>query len=71
MRRIEMSSHLFPECSVHLLGVAPTCHWLEFMDRAAPVLEEPLVVTGGLARLPDRPGVGIRWNEEAVQRSSA
>jgi mandelate racemase len=29
---IEMSSHLFPEFSAHLLGITPTRHWLEFMD---------------------------------------
>jgi mandelate racemase len=65
---IEMSSHLFPEFSVHLLGVTPTCHWLEFMDWAAPVVEEPLAVKDGFARIPDRPGAGIQWNEEAVTR---
>lgn len=65
---IEMSSHLFPEFSVHLLGVTPTCHWLEYMDWAAPVLQEPLGVKDGVARIPDRPGAGIRWDEAAVAR---
>jgi len=65
---IEMSSHLFPEFSVHLLGVTPTCHWLEYMDWAAPVLQEPLGVNDGVARIPDRPGAGIRWDEAAVAR---
>lgn len=67
---IEMSSHLFPEFSVHLLGVTPTCHWLEFMDWAAPLLQEPVRVKDGVARIPDRPGVGIQWDEEAVTRYS-
>jgi mandelate racemase len=65
---IEMSSHLFPEFSVHLLGVTPTCHWLEYMDWAAPLLQEPLAVKDGVARIPDRPGTGIRWDEAAVAR---
>jgi len=68
---IEMSSHLFPEFSLHLLGVTPTCHWLEFMDWAAPLLREPVQVKDGVARIPDRPGAGIEWNEEAVARYSA
>ncbi|HKW95152.1 MAG TPA: enolase C-terminal domain-like protein [Methylomirabilota bacterium] len=68
---IEMSSHLFPEFSVHLLGVTPTCHWLEFMDWAAPVVQEPLRARDGVVQIPDRPGVGIEWNEEAVKRYSA
>jgi mandelate racemase len=66
-----MSSHLFPEFSVHLLGVTPTCHWLEYMDWANPVLRQPLTVKDGLARIPDRPGAGIEWDEEAVARYSA
>ena len=68
---IEMSSHLFPEFSVHLLGVTPTCHWLEYMDWAAPLLQEPLRVANGVARIPDRPGAGIEWDEAAVQRYAA
>jgi mandelate racemase len=68
---IEMSSHLFPEFSVHLLGVTPTCHWLEFMDWAAPLLQEPLRIKDGLATIPDRPGAGIEWNEDAVKRYAA
>jgi mandelate racemase len=68
---IEISSHLFPEFSVHLLGVAPTCHWLEFMDWAAPLLQEPVRVKDGFAQIPDRPGAGIEWDEAAVKRYSA
>jgi mandelate racemase len=68
---IEMSSHLFPEFSVHLLGVTPTCHWLEFMDWAAPIVQQPLRVKDGLAPIPDRPGAGIQWDEEAVKRYAA
>jgi len=66
-----MSSHLFPEFSAHLLGVTPTCHWLEFMDWAAPLLREPLRVANGFAQISDRPGAGIEWNEEAVARYAA
>ena len=65
---MEMSSHLFPEVSSHLLAVTPTCHWLEYVDWADAILEEPLVVTDGHARIPDRPGVGLRWDEKAVKR---
>ena len=67
---IEMSSHLFPEVSAHLLGVTPTCHWLEFMDWAAPIVQEPLRVRDGFAQIPDRPGAGIEWDEAAVKRYS-
>ena len=68
---IEMSSHLFPEYSCHLLAVTPTRHWLEYVDWAAPVLADPVQVKDGNVLIPDRPGAGITWNEEAVRRYAA
>lgn len=65
---IEMSSHLFPEVSAHLLAVTPTAHWLEYMDWATPILAEPLVIADGMAIVPDRSGHGMRWDEAAVKR---
>ena len=65
---VPISSHLFPEFSVHMLATSPTAHWLEFVDWAAPVIREPLEVADGYALPPDRPGAGIDWNEEAVSR---
>ncbi|MBI1966302.1 MAG: mandelate racemase [Betaproteobacteria bacterium] len=65
---IEMSSHLFPEVSAHLLAVTPTCHWLEYVDWASPVLAEPLRIVDGAAVVPAGPGSGLAWNEEAVAR---
>ena len=63
-----MSSHLFPEFSSHLLAVTPTCHWLEYVDWAAPILQSPLRIEAGHAVVPDTPGSGIAWNEESVAR---
>ena len=68
---MEMSSHLFPEVSCHLLAVTPTCHWLEFVDWAEAILEEPVTLEEGHVLIPQRPGTGIRWNEKAVKRYSA
>jgi mandelate racemase len=67
----EMSSHLFPEISAHLLAVTSTRHWLEYVDWASPVLAEPLQIRDGEALLPDRPGTGITWDESSVQRFAA
>jgi mandelate racemase len=65
---LEMSSHLFPEASCHLLAVTPTCHWLEYVDWADPVLEEPARLKDGHVQIPERPGIGMRWDEKAVKR---
>jgi mandelate racemase len=65
---MEMSSHLFPEVSSHLLAVTPTCHWLEYVDWADAVLEEPARLQDGHVLIPERPGIGMRWDEKAVKR---
>ena len=67
---IEMSSHLLPETSAHLLAATPTCHYLEYVDWADAILEEPLQIQDGLARVPDRPGIGLTWRSEAVKALS-
>ncbi|MGH8647734.1 MAG: enolase C-terminal domain-like protein, partial [Burkholderiales bacterium] len=65
---IRMSSHLYPEVSAHLLAVTPTAHWLEYVDWANAVLEEPLRIVDGNAILNSRPGNGLAWNGDAVRR---
>jgi mandelate racemase len=68
VRRIPMSSHLFPEVSAHLLAATPTCHFLEYVDWANVLVEEPLAIVDGQAIVPRRPGNGLVWNKEAVER---
>jgi mandelate racemase len=66
--RVETSTHLYPELGAHLLAATPTAHWLEYVDWAGAILAEPLRVVDGDAVIPDRPGAGIAWDEEAVSR---
>jgi mandelate racemase len=66
--RIEMSSHLFPEVSAHLLAVTPTCHFLEYVDWADKILQEPLAIVDGFAVVPQRPGNGLTWDRKAVEK---
>jgi mandelate racemase len=67
-RGIEMSSHLFPEVSAHLLAATPTAHWLEYVDWAAPILVEPVRIVDGFALVPERAGNGLQWDPDAVKR---
>ena len=62
----EMSAHLYPEVSAHLLAATPTAHWIEYVDWADPILEQPLQVTDGYVAPPDRPGTGLTWSTDAV-----
>lgn len=65
---IPMSTHLYPEISAHLMRVTETAHWLEWQDWADPILREPFSVENGMLIVPDRPGQGIEWDEQAVAK---
>ena len=65
---IQLSSHLYPEFSAHLLRVSETAHWLEWQDWANPVLRDPWPVRDGALHVGDAPGVGLEWDEAAVAR---
>jgi len=67
-RNVKMSSHLFPEVSAHLLAATPTCHFLEYVDWANVLVEEPLAIVDGHAVVPSRPGSGMVWDKSAVAR---
>ncbi len=64
---IEMSSHLVPEVSAHLLAATPTAHWIEYVDWADAILEESLQLVDGAVVAPNRPGLGIAWDEDKLR----
>ena len=65
---IEMSTHLYPEFAAHLMRVTETAHWLEWQNWADPILTEPFAIADSHLTVPNRPGAGIEWNEDAVRR---
>jgi mandelate racemase len=65
---IEMSTHLYPEFAAHLMRATETAHWLEWQDWAEPIIAEPFALADSALTVPNRPGAGIEWNEDAVRR---
>jgi mandelate racemase len=65
---VQMSTHLYPEVAAHLMRVTETAHWLEWQDWANPILAEPFRLENGHLLIPDRPGNGIEWDEDAIER---
>ena len=65
---IPMSTHLYPEFSAHMMRVTETAHWLEWQDWADPILQRSFAVKDGMLQIPDVPGAGIEWDEDAVAR---
>jgi mandelate racemase len=63
---IPISTHLYPEVAAHVMRVTETAHWLEWQDWANPLLQRPYAMKDGHLHIPDVPGLGLAWNEDAV-----
>lgn len=68
---LPLSSHIFPEVSVHCLAATPTAQWLEYLDLAGPILAETIAVSDGYLTASNQPGSGITWNEKAIAKYAA
>jgi mandelate racemase len=68
---VPMSSHLYPEVAAHVMRVTETAHWLEWQDWADPILQKPYEIKRGCIHIPDMPGVGLEWNEDAIAANQA
>jgi mandelate racemase len=64
----EVSTHLYPEVSAHLMCLTPTAEWLEWVDWANPIIKDPYAVKDGSIIIPDKPGFGIEWDEGAISK---
>ncbi|MEM7565258.1 MAG: enolase C-terminal domain-like protein, partial [Pseudomonadota bacterium] len=65
---LQVSSHLWPEISAHLLCCTPTAHWLEYADWWNPIIKHPIEVKQGQAIVSETAGSGVEWNESAVNQ---
>ena len=63
---LPMSTHLYPEVGAHVMRVTETAHWLEWQSWADPILQQPYDIRDGALHIPDKPGLGLDWDEEAV-----
>jgi mandelate racemase len=68
---VPISTHLYPEVAAHVMRVSETAHWLEWQDWAEPILRRPYEIKGGMLHIPDEPGIGLEWDEDAVAASRA
>lgn len=66
---LPVSSHLFVEASAHAMAVTPSAGWVEYLDLAGPVVREPCRPVDGHIT-PRGPGLGLTWDEDAIERLS-
>ncbi len=63
---VPVSTHLYPEVAAQVMRVTETAHWLEWQNWADPILQKPYKISESLLHIPDVPGVGLEWDEDAV-----
>jgi L-alanine-DL-glutamate epimerase-like enolase superfamily enzyme len=65
---VPVSSHLFSEMSLQILGALSNAIYLEHMPWFAPLYNEAIEITDGMAVVPERPGWGFTFAMKAVER---
>ncbi|TDR93165.1 mandelate racemase/muconate lactonizing enzyme family protein [Enterovirga rhinocerotis] len=64
---IPVSSHLFPEQSLAVLGALSNAMFLEYMPWFSELYRENLEFEGGDALVPERPGFGFTFDEDRIR----
>jgi len=67
---IAVSSHLFPETSVQVLGALSNATFLEYMPWFSALYNEALEFQDGSAVVPERPGWGFTFNRDYIAHLS-
>lgn len=63
---IPVSSHLFPETSLQVLGALANATYLEYMPWFSSLYRERLVFEDGAAVVPERPGWGFTFDADRI-----
>lgn len=61
-------SHLIPELHVHLIAAIPNGLTVEYMPWSIKLFEEVPVPDKGELTVPDKPGLGLAFNEDVLRR---
>ena len=63
--------------SAHMAAAIPNCPFIEFLpaemcdsELRRELVNDPLTIENGVIKLPDRPGLGIELNQEAIEKYS-
>lgn len=65
---VPVTPHFLPELHIHLAAAAKSATFVEHFPLLDDLLCETLAVSGGAAVPPDRPGHGLVWNPDALDR---
>jgi len=63
-------SHLLPEIHVHMIAAAPNGLTVEYMPWSCRLYEEVPQAKNGMLEVPQKPGLGLKFNREILERYS-
>ena len=61
-------SHLIPEIHVHLIAAIPNGLTVEYMPWTLRLYEETPKIEGGQLVVPDKPGLGLAFDQAAINK---
>ncbi len=64
-------SHVMPEILVHLVAACPNGLTVEYMPWTLALYEETPAIENGELVLPDKPGLGLKFDEKAIAAFTA
>lgn len=64
---VPVSSHLFPETSLQVLGALSNANYLEYVPWFSPLYRETLEFEDGAALVPERPGWGFTFDWDRIR----
>jgi len=65
---IPVVSHVLPELHVHLIAGIPNGLTVEYIAWSIPLWEEIPVMEKGELVVPDKPGLGLKFNRDIIKR---
>jgi L-alanine-DL-glutamate epimerase-like enolase superfamily enzyme len=68
---VPVSSHLFPETSLQILGALSNANFLEYMPWFSPLYRETIEFRHGNAVIPERPGWGFTFDLDRIAHLEA
>ncbi len=67
---VAICPHFLMELHVSLTAAVPNAPWLEYIPQLDPIAHSRVRIEDGYAIPPDNPGLGIDWDEAAIDRQA-
>ncbi len=65
---VRVTPHVFHEVASHLLAAVPDALWAEYVPWWDVLFQEPVLVSDGAIRPPERPGLGLAFDWDRLDR---